>query len=150
MNQLGDFFFIKKFRDRDIEQTEEPSRSLQSMGLQRVAHDCDLTFTFIFFHPVVLEKTLESPLDPKEIKLINSKGNKPRIFIGRIDAEAKAPIIWPPDVKSQFTEKTQMLGKIEGKRRGRQRMRWLGGITNSGDMSLSKLRECQSWTQLCN
>ena len=107
-------------------------------------------FTFTFFHPVVLEKTLESPLDTKEIKPVNPKGNQPKIFNGRMDAEAKAPIIWQPDVKSQLTEKTLVLGKIEGKRRGRQRMRWLGDITNSVDMSLSKLRGLQSWTQLCN
>ena len=57
------------------------------------------------FWTVVLEKTLESPLDSKEIKSVNSKGNQPWIFIGRTDAEAEAPILWPPDVKDQLTEK---------------------------------------------
>ena len=54
---------------------------------------------------VVLEKTLESPLDSKEIKLVNPKGNQPWIFIERTDAKAEAPVLWPPDVKSQLTGK---------------------------------------------
>ena len=65
----------------------------------------------------MLEKTLESPLDSKEIKPVNPKGNQPLTFIGRTDAEAEAPILWPPDVKTH--EKTLMLEKIEG-RRGRR------------------------------
>ena len=69
---------------------------------------------------MVLEKTLEIPLDCKEIKPVNPKGNQPRIFIGRIDAEAEAPILWPPDAKSRLTGKDPHAGKIEG--RERQRM----------------------------
>ena len=94
------------------------------------------------FQTVLLKKTFESPLDSKEIKPVNPKGNQPWIFIWRTDAEAEAPILWQPDRKSQLLEKTSMLGKTEGKRRKAwQRMKCLNGIPDSMDMSLSKLRE---------
>ena len=74
---------------------------------------------------MVLEKTFESPLDCKEIKPVNPKGNQPQMFIERTAAEAEAPILWLLDVKSQLTGKTLMLGKSEGQRRREwQRLRW--------------------------
>ena len=95
-----------------------------------------------FFRTVVLEKTLENPLDGREIQPVNPEGNQSWLFIGRTDAEAEVPILWSPDVKKWLMEKTLMLGKIEGrKRRGWQRMKWLYGIIDLMDMSLSKHRE---------
>ena len=91
---------------------------------------------------MVLEKTLESPLDCKEIQPVHPKGDQSWVFIGRTKVEAETPILWPPHGRANSFEKTLMLGKIEGRRRrGRQRMRWLDGITDSMDMGLGGLQE---------
>ena len=95
------------------------------------------------FWTVVLEKTLESPLESKEIQPVHPKGNQSWILIGRTDAEAETPILWPPDVKNWLIGNEKlMLGKTGGRRRRRRhRMRWLDDITDTMDMSLSKCRE---------
>ena len=114
---------------------------------------------------MVLEKTLESPLDSKGIKPVNSKGNQPRIFTGRIDA--KAPKSWSFLMgRADSLEKTFMVGKIEGRMsQGQQRMRWLDNITDSmshefeqilgdgegqGSLVCCSPWDCKSQTQLSN
>ena len=94
------------------------------------------------FWTVVLEKTRENPLDCKEIQPVHSERDQPWVFFGGNDAKAEAPVLWPPHAKSWLTGKTLMLGGIGGRRRrGRQRTRWLDGITDSMYMNLDKLRE---------
>ena len=139
--------------------------SSSHLGMWELDHKIVRVLKNLCFQTVVLEKTLESPLDSKEIKLVNPNGYQSWIFTGRTNAKAEAPILWPPDVKNWLTgkdpdaceelthwkrpwrlwrtdslEKTLMLGKIEGRgRRGWQRMRWSDRNTDSMDVSLSKL-----------
>ena len=107
----------------------------------RVGLERKLSAKKLMFWTVVLEKTLESPLHCKEIRSVHPKGDQSWVFIGKTDAEAETPILWPPDGKNWLIWKDPDAGKIEGGRRGRQRIRGLDGITDSMDMSLSKLRE---------
>ena len=94
------------------------------------------------FWTVVLEKTLEGPLDCKEIQPVNPKGNHPKYSLEWLMLKLKLQYFGHLMWRTNSLEKTLMLGRIEGRsRRGQQRMRWLGGITDAMDMSLSRLRD---------
>ena len=161
---LKDACSLKKSYDQPRQCIKEQRHHLANKGLYRLSNGFSSSHVWMWklghkegwastnwcFWIGVLEKTLESPLDSMDIKPVNHKGNQPWIFIGRTDAEAEAPIVWPADENTNSLEKTLMLGKIEGSRRTRwQRMRWLDSITDSVDLSLSKLqdtlKDCETW-----
>ena len=134
------------FRSRDITLSTKVCL-VKAMVLLVVIYGCELDYKGWApknwcFWTVVLEKTLESPLDCKEIQPVHPKGDQSWVFIGRTNVEDETPILWPPDAKSWLIWKDPDAGIYWGQgRRGWQRMRWLDGNTDSMDMGLGGLQE---------
>ena len=130
------------FKSRDIT-LQTKVRPVKAMVFPVVMYGCESWVPKNWcFSTVVLEKTLESPLDYKEIQSVHPKGNQSWIVIGGLMLKLKLQYFGHLMWRTDSFEKTLMLGKIDGrKRRGRQRMIWFDGITDSMDMSLSRLRE---------
>ena len=154
VKKLKDAYSLKGKYDQPRQHAKKQRHYFVNKGLSRQGYgfssghvwmwELDLKESWVqkiwCFWTVVLEKTLESPLDCEEIQPVHPKGDQSWVFIGRTDFEAETPVLWSPDAKSWLTWKTLMLGKIEGRRRrGQQRIRWLDGITDSIDMGLGGL-----------
>ena len=146
MTNLDIIFFLKKqihhFADKVPYSQSYGGFSNSYVRMWKLNHKGGWVLKNWYFWIVVVEKTLESPLNCKEMKPVNPKGNQPWVFIGRTDAETEASILWPPDAKRRLIGKDPDAGKGWRQRRmGWQRMRWLDSITDSMAMNLSKLRE---------
>ena len=140
-------FYILCFHISYVLYSQSYSLSCSHVQMRQLGHKEGCTSNNWSFRIVVLEKTLESPLDCKEIQPVHPKGNQSWIFIGRTDAEAEAPIIWPPD----SLEKTLVLGNTEGTRKkGWKRMRWLDSTSSSGHEFEQTLGDSEGqWNLVC-
>ena len=146
METVRDFIFLGSKITADGYWSHETKRCLllgkkAFINLDNILNSKDITLpkNWCFWTYGACKKTLASPLDTKKTKPVNPKGNQPWISLEGLMLKLRLLIPWPPDVKSRLIGKTLIMEKIEGRRRGWQRMRWLAGITDSVDMSFCRL-----------